>query len=352
MNRYVLLAKRLFFCLKASTMLLSAIVVYAAMLKSGKRRMRYYSGLVLLIVSVGISGFHLPPLAVEAKVPAKPKAKVPAGPPKQIYTRSERIINSRLLGASGKAAYIVSSVGSRSGILITEVADRSVAANIGLGEGDVLLTINQRVVTTAADADHILDDTPSGIIRVSFARQSEEGLQLYNLNVRYAHTASPLGNISSTTHAAGGGKSSLASLVAQIPAVESQMVSIVNADRSKEKQPPVSANSSLAALARAHAQDMANRRFFNHVNPDGASPQDRARRAGLGGVFENISMANGITDVSSAAEDSERQMMAEPPNQQNHRGTILNPTVTSVGIGIAISKDGGFYMVQEFSNSL
>lgn len=82
------------------------------------------------------------------------------------------------------------------------------------------------------------------------------------------------------------------------------------------------------------------------------SPQDRARRAGIGGVFENISMANGITDVSSAAEDSERQMMAEPPNQQNHRGTILNPTVTSVGIGIAISKDGGFYMVQEFSNSL
>ena len=282
-----------------------------------------------------------------AKAPPK-KTAVPSGPPKQIYTRSERVINSPRLGASGKAAYIVSAVGSRSGLLITDVSDRSLAANIGLAEGDVLLTINSRVCTTATDVDRFLGDMPSGVVKVSFARQGDAGLQLYNLDARYANALGPVGAKSSVASSGGGAKSNYAALAGQVSTAESHMVSVVNADRAKEKQPAVSANSSLADLARAHAQDMARRRFFNHVNPDGRSPQDRARVAGLGGVYENISMASGISDVSSSAEESERQMMSEPPNQQNHRGTILNPSVTSVGIGIAVTPDGRFYMVQEF----
>jgi uncharacterized protein YkwD len=315
------------------------------MLKSCKRFMRYYGGMmVFLFATVVAHSLFVSEIAL-AKAPPK-KAAVPAGPQKQIYTRSERVIDSQRLGASGKAAYIVSAVGTRSGLLITEVADRTLAANIGLAEGDVLLTINSRVCTTATDVDRFLGDIPSGVVKVSFARQGDAGLQLYNLDAKYANTYGPVGIKSSG--GTGGAKSNYASLVGQISSAESHMVSVVNADRAGEKQPAVSANSSLAGLARAHAQDMAKRRFFNHVNPDGRSPQDRARAAGLGGVYENISMASGITDVSSSAESSERQMMSEPPNQQNHRGTILNPSVTSVGIGIAVTPDGRFYMVQEF----
>ena len=38
-----------------------------------------------------------------------------------------------------------------------------------------------------------------------------------------------------------------------------------------------------AAVARQHSQDMADRGFFDHVDPDGADLEDRLRRAGFTG---------------------------------------------------------------------
>jgi len=114
-------------------------------------------------------------------------------------------------------------------------------------------------------------------------------LQLYNVNYRYAHQGAPAGMTSAATSAgAGGDKSATAQLVAQIPGAESHMLGVVNKDRATEQAPAVVANGSLAALARAHAQDMATRHFFNHVNPDGLSPQDRASRTGVGGSLKTF----------------------------------------------------------------
>lgn len=44
--------------------------------------------------------------------------------------------------------------------------------------------------------------------------------------------------------------------------------------------PPLSASSQLRCAARLHSRDMLERRFFDHVNPDGVGPEDRMRRAG------------------------------------------------------------------------
>jgi len=205
------------------------------------------------------------PMNSSAKAPpAKPKAKAaPVGPAKQIFTRSDRSMRSEILGAEGKAAYIVSAMGTNSGILITDVGTGSMAAAVGVSEGDVLLSINQRVVTTARDADRILGDIPTGTIRVSFAHQSDNGLQLYNVNYRYAHQGAPAGMTSAATSAgAGGDKSATAQLVAQIPGAESHMLGVVNKDRATEQAPAVVANGSLAALARAHAQRYGNQALF------------------------------------------------------------------------------------------
>jgi uncharacterized protein YkwD len=55
----------------------------------------------------------------------------------------------------------------------------------------------------------------------------------------------------------------------------------------------------LDRLARAHALDMAQRGFFNHVSPDGFGPSERAQRAGyVGDVSENL--AWGQRDAASA----------------------------------------------------
>lgn len=64
-------------------------------------------------------------------------------------------------------------------------------------------------------------------------------------------------------------------------------------------QEPLALNRFLTAAARAHSLDMATRNFFDHVNPSGQSPTDRARAAGYGGTAgENI--AGGYSSLDAA----------------------------------------------------
>jgi uncharacterized protein YkwD len=44
--------------------------------------------------------------------------------------------------------------------------------------------------------------------------------------------------------------------------------------------PPLAMSGALRCAARLHSRDMAERRFFDHVNPEGVGPEDRMRRAG------------------------------------------------------------------------
>ena len=59
-------------------------------------------------------------------------------------------------------------------------------------------------------------------------------------------------------------------------------------------------NSSLASVARAHSEDMTDRGFFDHVNPDGLEPQDRVELVGL----SDFSCAENLFKSTDATEDS------------------------------------------------
>lgn len=62
---------------------------------------------------------------------------------------------------------------------------------------------------------------------------------------------------------------------------------------------PLALNEHLTLAARAHSLDMAQRDFFDHVNPDGLDPTDRAQNQGYTGTAgENI--AAGYIDVDEA----------------------------------------------------
>jgi uncharacterized protein YkwD len=63
----------------------------------------------------------------------------------------------------------------------------------------------------------------------------------------------------------------------------------------------VSADGGLAAVARAHSEDMRDRRFFDHVNLDGFDPFERASQAGLSARAENI--ASGQQDAAEVMDD-------------------------------------------------
>ncbi|MFJ2650599.1 CAP domain-containing protein [Streptomyces sp. NPDC087420] len=116
------------------------------------------------------------------------------------------------------------------------------------------------------------------------------------------------------------------------------VLSLVNEERAKAGCSPVKADASLAGLAQDFSEDMAARGFFDHTDPDGKSPWDRADQAGvqkLGG--ENI--ARGQADAQA--------VMDSWMNSEGHRANILNCDYTRLGVGVHTAT-GGPWWTQDF----
>jgi uncharacterized protein YkwD len=122
------------------------------------------------------------------------------------------------------------------------------------------------------------------------------------------------------------------------PSVEGQVLALVNVQRAAAGCGALTADPALAAVARAHSADMRDRHFFDHVNPDGLDPFDRAAAAGLVAHAENI--AYGQRDPAA--------VMDAWMNSAGHRANILNCDLTRLGVGIA-DGDGGPWWTQLFA---
>ncbi|MFJ9868676.1 CAP domain-containing protein [Streptomyces sp. NPDC101165] len=121
-------------------------------------------------------------------------------------------------------------------------------------------------------------------------------------------------------------------------AAEAEVLKLVNEERAKVGCSALAANSSLTRLAEAFSDDMAARDFFDHTDPDGATPWDRAAKAGiadLGG--ENI--ARGQTDAAAVM-----QAWMDSPG---HRANILNCDFKTLGVGVHLGSDGPWW-TQDF----
>ncbi len=105
-------------------------------------------------------------------------------------------------------------------------------------------------------------------------------------------------------------------------------------------------NEKLAAVALAHSRDMLRQHYFAHVDREGRSPTDRINAAGIRwrALAENIAINRTVTAA-------EYDLMNELRFQQNHRGNILNPEYTDVGIGIVQAPNGDLYITQDFVTS-
>jgi len=66
-------------------------------------------------------------------------------------------------------------------------------------------------------------------------------------------------------------------------------------------------NPILSAVARARAQDMGQRAYFNHVNPDGFGPNHLARQAGypLPAEYSTAPNGNNIESIGAGAGDAD-----------------------------------------------
>ncbi len=118
-----------------------------------------------------------------------------------------------------------------------------------------------------------------------------------------------------------------------------QMATLVNRDRAQRKLPPVRYSDKLAAVARAHSQDMYAHGFFRHDSPTTGTPRERVARARIphAAVAENIVSAN---DVATG----QKWLMLSP----KHRANILGKTLTDVGIGLVRDGKGTLLITQLF----
>jgi uncharacterized protein YkwD len=93
-------------------------------------------------------------------------------------------------------------------------------------------------------------------------------------------------------------------------------------------------DSAIAGVAQNHSEDMRDRDFFSHKNPDGDEPQDRLRQAGVTcrASGENLAYREDYSSTDETAEAIVEQLMNSP----GHRENILREGWSSQGIGVEI----------------
>ncbi|MFF7156499.1 CAP domain-containing protein [Streptomyces sp. NPDC008139] len=123
-----------------------------------------------------------------------------------------------------------------------------------------------------------------------------------------------------------------------VTAARAAILSLVNTQRASAGCSPLTASSSLDGLAQAFSEDMAARGFFDHTDPDGKTPWDRAKALGitnLGG--ENIARGQATAQA----------VMDAWMNSPGHRANILNCDYKTLGVGIHYGS-GGPWWTQDF----
>jgi uncharacterized protein YkwD len=124
-----------------------------------------------------------------------------------------------------------------------------------------------------------------------------------------------------------------------VPSLETQMLQLVNQERTSRGLPPLEADPELTEVARRHSADMFARGYFSHYTPEGKDPFDRMRESGVRfrAAGENLAIAPTLQIAHNGL-----------MNSPGHRANILRPSFGRVGIGIMSGGRRGIMVSQEF----
>lgn len=106
----------------------------------------------------------------------------------------------------------------------------------------------------------------------------------------------------------------------------------------------------LSAVARGHSADMLKRGYIQHNTPEGITAAQRLQNYHINYLAcgENIGAAYGVRDFEHGIQDIMQAFLKQPPRRNNHRGNLLNPMWTHVGIGVAYHSSGTLLVTQNF----
>jgi len=136
-----------------------------------------------------------------------------------------------------------------------------------------------------------------------------------------------------------------ASPAAELAMLEAAMLEAVNAEREAHGLPAYRLDDTLAAVARAHAQDMVAREYVGHTSPEGERVRGRLRDVGmdLDRVGENYYVTT--QPVEEAVAHTLSWFMGDPP----HRNNVLHDHYTRIGVGVAYKPAGWYIFVLDFA---
>lgn len=128
--------------------------------------------------------------------------------------------------------------------------------------------------------------------------------------------------------------------IADIKALENEVIRLVNIERGKQGLAPVTGNWQLSRVARYKSTDMRDKNYFSHYSPTYGDPFKMMHDFGITfyAAGENIAMG----------QPTPQAVMTAWMNSQGHRANILNPQYNEIGVGVAKTQNGTIYWTQEF----
>lgn len=122
--------------------------------------------------------------------------------------------------------------------------------------------------------------------------------------------------------------------------VQNEILTLVNAERSKQGLKPMKLNWELSRVAKVKAEDMAHEKYFSHTSPTYGTPFEMMKHFGITyrTAGENI----------AAGQKTPREVMQAWMNSKGHRANILNANYTELGVGQGSGGPYNIYWVQMF----
>ncbi|MCX2582466.1 CAP domain-containing protein [Pedobacter sp. MR22-3] len=102
---------------------------------------------------------------------------------------------------------------------------------------------------------------------------------------------------------------------------------------------PLSLNSQLESAAMAHAKDMDQRNYFEHISPEGITPQERAFKAGYKGNVEGENLGKGYVnadEVINAWKKSASHCKAMMDANSNEAGIGFSENYWAISFGASL----------------
>ncbi len=125
------------------------------------------------------------------------------------------------------------------------------------------------------------------------------------------------------------------------------LVDETNSNRTADIIPPLKENPLLNVAAQQKADDMAKNGYFAHTSPSGITPWYWFQKIGYDFAYAGENLAVNFSDS--------KDVINAWMNSPSHKGNILNPHFTEIGVGIArgtYQGQGATFVVQFFGEPL